>query len=65
MWLLNQIGSRPLVLREDTVVVDYSKDEILRNAKITEEDYFVVPPGNVPLESEDLFEKPEKNKNVS
>ncbi|XP_045478416.1 glutamyl-tRNA(Gln) amidotransferase subunit C, mitochondrial [Harmonia axyridis] len=48
---------RPLALREDIVLEDFCKEQILSNAKLTEEDYFVVPPGNVPIETDELFEK--------
>ncbi|XP_076262953.1 glutamyl-tRNA(Gln) amidotransferase subunit C, mitochondrial [Rhynchophorus ferrugineus] len=48
-----------LILREDQVVQDCTKVETLSNASITEEDYFVAPPGNIPLEPREdlLFEK--------
>ena len=41
-----------LELREDKVTDGNIKEDILKNAKITEEDYFVAPPGNIPLEQE-------------
>ncbi|XP_044760101.1 glutamyl-tRNA(Gln) amidotransferase subunit C, mitochondrial [Coccinella septempunctata] len=59
--LVTVLEDRPLALREDIVLKDYSKEEILQNAKLTEEDYFVVPPGNVPIEPEELFEKTKSN----
>ncbi|XP_037956809.1 glutamyl-tRNA(Gln) amidotransferase subunit C, mitochondrial [Teleopsis dalmanni] len=41
-----------LALREDTAT-EGNREEILQNAKVTEEDYFVSPPGNIPLEQDD------------
>jgi hypothetical protein len=41
---------RSIYLREDKVGPT-SRADILANASITEEDYFVAPPGNIPLES--------------
>ncbi|KAL3272549.1 hypothetical protein HHI36_014021 [Cryptolaemus montrouzieri] len=54
--LITVAEDRPIILRED-IVEESNKKEILQNASVIEEDYFVVPPGNVPLESDDLFEK--------
>lgn len=37
------------------------KEAVLRNASLTEEDYFVAPPGNIPLEPrEDLLHDKQK-----
>ena len=41
-----------LRLREDEVTEGNTRKEILANAVKTEEDYFVAPPGNIPLEVE-------------
>ncbi|KAK6184224.1 hypothetical protein SNE40_002075 [Patella caerulea] len=38
-------------LREDEVTEGNCKKEVLMNAVKTEEDYFVAPPGNIPLKS--------------
>ena len=39
-----------LTLREDKIDKDLpTREEILSNAVLTEEDYFVAPPGNIPL----------------
>lgn len=47
-----------LLLMEDTVEEGGNRQEILQNAVKTEEDYFVAPPGNIPLkQSKDKFEK--------
>lgn len=42
-----------LELRQDEITDGNIKLQILKNAKITEEDYFVAPPGNIPLEIEE------------
>lgn len=44
---------RSLPLRQDLVAEVDCKDTILNNSKIIEEDYFVAPPGNIPLEGSD------------
>lgn len=54
--LITVAEDRPLIVREDEVKEGNCKRDILKNASITEEDYFVVPPGNVPLETEELFD---------
>lgn len=41
-----------LALREDAVTDGNIQQDVLRNARITEEEYFVAPPGNIPLEQE-------------
>lgn len=40
----------PLYLRNDEVNDGNCRDDILRNAKLIEDDYFISPPGNIPLE---------------
>lgn len=47
--LENQI----LELREDKVTDGNIRTDILRNAKVIEEEYFVAPPGNIPLKQDD------------
>lgn len=44
-----RVLNRSLYLREDKPEPTSRKD-VLMNASITEEDYFVAPPGNIPLE---------------
>ncbi|XP_005189291.1 glutamyl-tRNA(Gln) amidotransferase subunit C, mitochondrial [Musca domestica] len=39
----------PLYLRLDVVTEGNCRDDILQNAQVTDEDYFIAPPGNVPL----------------
>jgi len=60
--LVTVLEDIPLRLREDIVTVGNCKEKILKNATITEEDYFVAPPGNIPLEPRKdlLFEKDNK-----
>jgi aspartyl-tRNA(Asn)/glutamyl-tRNA(Gln) amidotransferase subunit C len=41
-----------LKLRDDEVTDGNIRDDILKNARLTEEEYFVAPPGNIPLEQE-------------
>uniref|UniRef100_A0A2M3ZDQ9 Glutamyl-tRNA(Gln) amidotransferase subunit C, mitochondrial n=1 Tax=Anopheles braziliensis TaxID=58242 RepID=A0A2M3ZDQ9_9DIPT len=40
-----------LSLREDVLNDGDLQADVLRNATVTEEEYFVAPPGNIPLES--------------
>ncbi|XP_072443336.1 glutamyl-tRNA(Gln) amidotransferase subunit C, mitochondrial-like isoform X2 [Chiloscyllium punctatum] len=43
------LEDRPLYLREDTVTEGYCAEAILSNAKQVVEEYFIAPPGNIPL----------------
>lgn len=54
----------PLRVREDEVTEGNCKDHILQNASVTEEDYFVAPPGNISLQAEDFSLKKSENKNT-
>ncbi|KAK7487897.1 hypothetical protein BaRGS_00020798 [Batillaria attramentaria] len=47
------LEDRSLYLRKDEVTEGNCKEEILSNASITEEDFFVAPPGNIPLKKTD------------
>lgn len=60
LFLVNTEGVKPLTtvlddttlaLREDVVTEGRCRCDILKNAKKTEDDYFVAPPGNIPLET--------------
>ncbi|XP_055844183.1 glutamyl-tRNA(Gln) amidotransferase subunit C, mitochondrial [Episyrphus balteatus] len=51
--LYTVLEDQNLELREDIVTDGNIKQEILANAKKTDEDYFVAPPGNIPLEQEE------------
>lgn len=54
---------RYLTLRNDEVTDGNCQKDILKNAALTEEDYFVAPPGNIPLEPRDnLLHEDTKNK---
>ncbi|VDN20648.1 unnamed protein product [Gongylonema pulchrum] len=46
----------PCPLREDVVADVLTKEEVLMNAAKTVEDYFVTPPGNIPLEESDRLD---------
>lgn len=48
--LYSVLEAHPLRLRPDKVTDGNIQSEILRNAKVTEEEYFIAPPGNIPLE---------------
>jgi aspartyl-tRNA(Asn)/glutamyl-tRNA(Gln) amidotransferase subunit C len=39
-----------LVLRDDVVTEGNCKNDLLANATVSEEDFFVAPPGNLPLQ---------------
>ena len=47
---------RILSLREDKVTEENDARLVLSTASQTEEDYYVAPPGNIPLNSRDLNE---------
>lgn len=50
------LEDRELLLRDDIVTEGGCKAEILQNASKLEEDYFVAPPGNIPLiQNENAF----------
>uniref|UniRef100_A0A182TX83 Glutamyl-tRNA(Gln) amidotransferase subunit C, mitochondrial n=1 Tax=Anopheles melas TaxID=34690 RepID=A0A182TX83_9DIPT len=48
--LYSVLEREKLALRPDTVDDGDRQTEVLQNATITEEEYFVAPPGNIPLE---------------
>lgn len=43
------LENESLRLREDVVSDGNLRQEVLANASVVEEDYFVAPPGNIPL----------------
>lgn len=51
--LYTVLEDQNLYLREDSVTEGNCREDILRGAKVTEEDYFVSPPGNIPLQQKD------------
>lgn len=60
---IEQFHVRPLHVEEDVVLEGNCKETVLKNASLIEEDYFVAPPGNIPLEPrEDLLHEKEDNK---
>nr|XP_019537896.2 glutamyl-tRNA(Gln) amidotransferase subunit C, mitochondrial [Aedes albopictus] len=50
--LYTVLEKEKLALREDVVSDGNIQEDVLRNARITEEEYFVAPPGNIPLEQD-------------
>ncbi|XP_039501481.1 glutamyl-tRNA(Gln) amidotransferase subunit C, mitochondrial [Drosophila santomea] len=48
--LYTVLEQQQLQLRNDQVTEGDCRAEVLRNAKVTDEDYYVSPPGNIPLE---------------
>lgn len=51
--LYTVLEDQPLQMRDDVVTDGDCQEEILKNARITEEEYFVAPPGNIPLDQSD------------
>ncbi|XP_059485776.1 glutamyl-tRNA(Gln) amidotransferase subunit C, mitochondrial [Neocloeon triangulifer] len=51
--LYTVLEDRSLYLEKDEVTDGNCKKEVLANASKTEEDYFVAPPGNIPLDQTD------------
>lgn len=49
--LITPLEDFPLRLREDIVTEGNCRDDILKSASLVEDEYFVAPPGNIPLES--------------
>uniref|UniRef100_T1J6E0 Glutamyl-tRNA(Gln) amidotransferase subunit C, mitochondrial n=1 Tax=Strigamia maritima TaxID=126957 RepID=T1J6E0_STRMM len=47
--MVSVLENRDLYLRDDEVVIENSRSEIMANASKTEENYFVAPPGNIPI----------------
>ncbi|XP_058830514.1 glutamyl-tRNA(Gln) amidotransferase subunit C, mitochondrial [Topomyia yanbarensis] len=47
------LENQKLSLREDVVSDGNIQSDVLANARITEEEYFVAPPGNIPLDQQD------------
>ncbi|XP_055616001.1 glutamyl-tRNA(Gln) amidotransferase subunit C, mitochondrial [Toxorhynchites rutilus septentrionalis] len=57
--LYTVLEQQKLSLREDIVTDGNILQDVLANARLTEEEYFVAPPGNIPLE-QDTSAKREK-----
>ncbi|TMW53342.1 hypothetical protein DOY81_001546 [Sarcophaga bullata] len=47
--LYTVLENLPLHLRDDQVNEGNCREDILKNAKLVEDDYFISPPGNIPL----------------
>lgn len=47
--LYTVLENHQLELREDVVTDGNIQQDVLKNAQITEEEYFLAPPGNIPL----------------
>lgn len=58
------LEDRALYLRSDEVTEGDCKDQILQNAAKTIEDYFIAPPGNIPLIQKDKKYGREKRNNT-
>jgi aspartyl-tRNA(Asn)/glutamyl-tRNA(Gln) amidotransferase subunit C len=57
--------SRTLALRDDVVKEGNNKIMVLKNAKVTEEEYFVAPPGNIPMEPDKVeYQEDSKKKTI-
>ncbi|XP_065077486.1 glutamyl-tRNA(Gln) amidotransferase subunit C, mitochondrial-like [Ochlerotatus camptorhynchus] len=50
--LYTVLEKQKLTLREDVVSDGNIQEDVLANARVTEEEYFVAPPGNIPLEQD-------------
>ncbi|XP_025837211.1 glutamyl-tRNA(Gln) amidotransferase subunit C, mitochondrial-like [Agrilus planipennis] len=58
--LVTVLEDFPLEVRQEDKPIETNKQKILENAAVTEDDYFVAPPGNIPLEPrEDLLHEKE------
>ena len=47
--LYSTLESETLPVRDDLGLPPENRSQLMSNAALTEEDYFVAPPGNVPL----------------
>lgn len=53
---------RALFSREDAVEQSVTREDVLSHATLLEEDYYVSPPGNIPLHSVNLDKELDKKK---
>lgn len=51
--LVTVLEDEGLFVREDCVTDGNIREDILANASVTEEEYFLAPPGNIPLTSKE------------
>ncbi|XP_013169393.1 PREDICTED: glutamyl-tRNA(Gln) amidotransferase subunit C, mitochondrial isoform X2 [Papilio xuthus] len=62
--LYSVLENENLSLRSDEITQGNCQKDILKNASLTEDDYFVAPPGNIPLhEVNDQYQSINKNEN--
>lgn len=61
--LYTVLENTSLELREDDINDGSQRENILKNAQITEEEYFVAPPGNIPLEQEKFHQRNQHDAN--
>lgn len=54
--LYSVLENENLSLRPDIITQGNCQKDILKNAAVTEDDYFVAPPGNIPLHEVELEE---------
>lgn len=47
--MISVLEDRSVYLRDDKVTEGNCRKEVMANAAVTEEEYFVAPPGNIPL----------------
>ena len=47
--LISVLHQESCPVREDLPAEDCNRDDILSNAQLTEDEYFLAPPGNIPL----------------
>ncbi|XP_054259327.1 glutamyl-tRNA(Gln) amidotransferase subunit C, mitochondrial [Macrosteles quadrilineatus] len=51
------LENRTISLREDIITEGNNRHGVMSNAKVSEEEYFVAPPGNIPLEPHESLQK--------
>ncbi|CAG9863288.1 unnamed protein product [Phyllotreta striolata] len=56
--LVSLLEDHPCRIREDIVTEGNCRDEVLSCATLTEEEYFVAPPGNIPLDDKNDQKSP-------
>ncbi|XP_013143648.1 PREDICTED: glutamyl-tRNA(Gln) amidotransferase subunit C, mitochondrial [Papilio polytes] len=61
--LYSVLENENLSLRSDVITQGNCQKDILKNASITEDDYFVAPPGNIPLHEVNQYQSIKKNEN--
>ncbi|GAU97686.1 hypothetical protein RvY_08939 [Ramazzottius varieornatus] len=54
--LFSLLENETLPLREDEITEGQQKEDVIRNAKVTFEDFYVAPPGNIALEQDKKYD---------